>query len=144
VVKFLGNIADLNGFYAIENDEDKFDSLYPSISINSQTDSNIYVSLAYMGQDNDFGLSDYWHPMVTRMKIYPATDIDWTGPADTSGNYDTIIGNYNLSDIPFQNPGIACAIMTTNDDMFWAAWNDRIEMEPPPTEIWASWGYAGD
>jgi hypothetical protein len=156
VVRFLGAVADLNQHIRVKNsdilDPDFIDTLYPSIAINRQDSmpSNIYASLAFMGQDIDVDLSDNWHPRVASMKIYDYQDpgnpdavgILWNGPADIGGNNDLIIGNYNLSDIPFQNPGVASAIMTTNGDMYWAAWNDRFEMEPPPSEVWASWGYA--
>jgi hypothetical protein len=155
-VRFLGAVADLNQHIRVKNsdilDPDFIDTLYPSIAINRQDSmpSNIYASLAFMGQDIDVDLSDNWHPRVASMKIYDYQDpgnpdavgILWNGPADIGGNNDLIIGNYNLSDIPFQNPGVASAIMTTNGDMYWAAWNDRFEMEPPPSEVWASWGYA--
>ena len=32
-----------------------------------------------------------------------------------------IIGNYNISDIFFQNPGVAAAIVTTNNNRYWAS-----------------------
>ena len=152
VVRFLGNLADLNTHILVEETggQPNFaDTLYSSIAINlNQTsDTDITASLAFMGQNPDIDSTDNWHPRVARMRIHDADPpsgglvLTYSGGADSAGTY-TIIGNYNLSDIPFQNPGVSSAIVTTNDNFFWASWNDRIEMEPAPEEVWASYGDA--
>jgi hypothetical protein len=152
VVKFFGDIADIQNHIQITDPgpQPQFaDALYSSIAINRQENAtdDITASLAFMAQDNGFGISDNWHPRVANMRILdldpsPFLGVTWSGWAD-QGLPFTIIGNYNLSDIPFQNPGMSTAIVTLNNDNYWASWNDRIEMEPPPTQVWASWGFAG-
>ena len=151
VVRFLGNIADLNLHIPVVDtgDPDFADTLYSSIAVNMQVSSgtDIYASLAFMGQDTDVDFTDNWHPRVALMMIRNVQEplqvgVTWSDWADQVPIY-TILGNYNLSDIPFQNPGVATAIVTYNGDFYWASWNDRIEMEPPPTEVLASWGDAG-
>jgi len=155
VVRFLGDLADINEhIQVVDPDEPEFaDGLYPSIAINRQesSPSDITASIAFMGQDNGFNQTDQWHPRVARMILFDYIEneppgephVDWSGDAFLN-NTEDIVGNYNLSDIPFSNPGVSAAIVTTNDDRFWAAWANRIEMEPPPERIRASWGFAGN
>ncbi|MFH1676764.1 MAG: hypothetical protein ABIC40_07030, partial [bacterium] len=52
-----------------------------------------------------------------------------------------ITGNYNISEIPFINPGVSSAIVAFGSNSYWAAWADRIEMESPPETVWASYGF---
>ncbi|HEX9744130.1 MAG TPA: hypothetical protein VGB30_01775 [bacterium] len=53
-----------------------------------------------------------------------------------------ITGNYNFSQSPFIDPGVGSAIVPAiGDDTYWAAWCERIEMQPPPVNVWATFGW---
>jgi len=117
------------------------DSLYSSIAINNSTVSPIFASISCLGQEPE---SETLHPVWAKVRLDPGhlsvDSFDWV---------DTILpivsGNYNISDIPYQNPGVASAIVLWGaNQMYWAAWADRIEMEPPPQAIYGAYGWAGN
>ncbi len=53
-----------------------------------------------------------------------------------------IRGNYNYSQIPFIDPGVSTSLVV-NDGLYWAAWSERIEMEPPPECVYGTYGWIG-
>ncbi len=138
IVNFFGQLTDLDDHFPIIDGEVLTDdSMYSSIAVRREIGDTIWASVTYMAQRNDGLLQDWWHPRYANVRL-DEWDTDTDQPVDTIGQW--IMGNYNLSDIPFQNPGVSTAIMTNNNDMYWAAWANRIEMEPPPTFITAAYG----
>ena len=141
VVKFFGDYEDLLTHTWVNPVIDNLaDGLYPSIAINQQAgeDDDIYASVTYMGQEDQQAIL---HPVATWVQLDPGEEnVDWSNWV--WGTAPTITGNFNVSEIPFINPGISTAIVTQGNNNYWAAWCDRTEMEPPPQEVWAAWGYA--
>jgi len=117
--------------------QDTDDGLFPSISINHQTDADVWASVTYLAQRPQSG--DILTPYAARVQLNDAF-VEWNNYVDINC---TVNGNFNISDIPFQNPGVSSSIVTDNTGWYWAAWADRTEMEPPPDDIWASWGWTG-
>ncbi len=125
------------------------DGLYPSISIHSESSQigPFHASITYMAQDAQ---SDTLHPAACRLgidvhvnpqatpKVTSTHHFDW-GPAAFDGS-NTITGNYNISQIPFINPGVSTQILSFGAQYYWAAWCERIEMEPPPVTIYGTYG----
>jgi len=137
VVNWFGLITDLDEHNPITDTETLTDdAMYSSIAVNAEVGGESWASVTYMAQRNDALNQDWWHPRYVSVRLD-----DW----ETSFNLPVnnmdqwIDGNYNLSDIPFQNPGISTAIMS-GSGMYWAAWANCIEMEPPPTIITAAYG----
>jgi len=116
------------------------DGMYSSIAINNDMGlTQKWASITYLAQSNN--TLNAWRPRAATIAL---NDMDTHGTnawVDASTNV-LAVGNYNLSDIPFQNPGISSAIMTNLDNFYWAAWANRIEMEPPPHFISAAYGFA--
>jgi len=138
VVNFFGTMADLDDHFPVETGGVNIaDGMYSSIAIHDQVTESapIWASVSYMGQEPE---SDILHPRATRIRLDdPAHTILWNDYIDIDS---IIVGNYNISDIPFENPGVSSAININADNTYWAAWADRIEMEPPPEVITAAWG----
>jgi len=135
VVGFLGQVGP--HFQVTANLQGLGDAMYPSIAINRQVNQGdpIFASVTFLGQTPQ---SDALRPVATRVQI----DTQQNGWSGWVGLNSVAFGNYNISDIPFLNPCVASAIVTANNNRYWAAWCDRTEMEPPPDQVWACWGYA--
>ena len=143
VVNFFGQLADLTDHHPLDDDGEATtdDAMYSSIAIHRETGGQTLASITYVAQHNDGLNQDWWHPRCVRINLSTwgeANNIP-VGGLDNDEN-PWVTGNYNISDIPFQNPGVSTAIMTNNDNLYWAAWANRIEMEPPPTVITAAYG----
>ncbi len=125
------------------------DGLYPAISIHSESGYSgpFHASITYMAQDAE---SDTLHPAACRLeiqvheqphltpKLTSTHSFAW-GPS-VFDNTNTITGNYNITQIPFINPGVSTQILSYGAQYYWAAWCERIEMEPPPVVIYGTYG----
>ena len=118
------------------------DDMYPSIAFDGGTNNgNPTLSVTFMGQEAQTATL---HPFAAHLEMNSSTgalSVLWHDKA--ASDNPTITGNFNMSDIPFICPGISTAIIPTGTGWYWAAWCDRTEMEPPPEEVSASYGYAG-
>ncbi|MFH1675882.1 MAG: hypothetical protein ABIC40_02570, partial [bacterium] len=144
-----------NSFIEVDPPSEFADGLFPSISLHAETGTvgPFHADITYMAQTPE---SDILRPFVVRMGItltfggapgYPLTvehTIDWYSEIyDDAGEAD-IKGNYNMTQLPFIDPGVSSAIVSGTSDRYWAAWCERIEMEPPPVNVAATYGYAGN
>lgn len=118
--------------------EDLADGLYPSAVINRQGDSVVNASISFMAQRAQ---DNVLHPYAARVQLRPTFIVSWWDVAAL--DLPVIIGNYNISEIPFINPGVSSSIAPDVNNNYWAAWCDRTEMEPPPQTVSASWGFTG-
>jgi hypothetical protein len=127
-----------------QNQRPLADGMYPAIAFNSRTEQgsgNATLSLTFIGQESQ--TADL-HPYCAWLVLNPITGAVTMPFRDSAATDDPpITGNFNMSDIPFICPGISTAIIPTGNDFYWAAWCNRTEMEPPPTEVRASYGFAG-
>jgi hypothetical protein len=125
-------------FYQVPPGGNYFDGMNPSLAIELQgsLQDPITASVTFMAQSPQSSAT--LHPYGRRVQLRPSLSL---GPGLDLAPAAAITGNYNGSDIPFINPGMSTAIVTLADDSYWAAWCDRTEMEPPPEEVWASWGF---
>jgi hypothetical protein len=139
VVNWFGSAADLLQHRTVNDlDLTTDDGMYSSIAIHNDLGGECWGSVNYLAQANDGQNQNGWHPRVSRLQLdhFPTEQVN----NEIAGTNPIVFGNYNISDIPFQNPGVSTAIMTNNADLYWAAWANRIEMEPPPTFITAAYG----
>ena len=135
--------------------------IYPSIALHSclATDLSYYSSVTYMAQTTETGTPGdpfSYHPLVMRIETDPnissqtnppgppylltttVTD-NWYRSLHTDANY-AIDGHFNWDYTFFLNPGISTVIRDLGDNNYWAAWNNRIEMQPAPQTVWGSYG----
>ena len=118
------------------------DGLYPSIMVHYDPyDEFRLASITYMAQQPE---TQTLRPRVVRLSLAPeGYPNPWPPLANDFLDPDnlnlTISGNYNLSQIPFIEPGVSTAI-ALGTDIYWAAWCDRIEMEDPPLLVWGAYG----
>jgi hypothetical protein len=153
-VGMLGQLADLETHFRISdpNDQDPLgenqaydDGMYSSISCNQQL-GDITFSVTFLHQQD---VDNIWIPHVAGLTFTPAVLEPVYIPSQWNIDFDQwipntvdVIGNFNVSEIPFINPGISSAIFVDPFNNYWAAWSDRTEMEPPPQLIQAAWGNA--
>jgi hypothetical protein len=141
IVRFMGT---LSAHVLIDEHpdppEEYDDALYPCVAINSQSEVPVFASVTHLAQTHQ---SDTLRPWAARIQINDPSpeNIVWRGWVGL-GDYQNLYGNYNISDIPFVDPGVASAIVTNDWNNFWAAWCNRTEMEPPPTAVYATRGRA--
>ena len=138
IVRFMGTLSAHVRVNENEELNEYDDALYPSVAINSQTGDPVFASVTHLAQTHQ---TDTLRPWAARMQI----NVDPPVPAwrDWVDQNALILGNYNISDIPFVDPGVASAIVTNAGNNYWAAWCNRTEMEPPPTAVYATRGVAG-
>jgi len=128
------------------------DNLYPSITLHETSAGSSpddYTSnVIWMAQDAEM---DSLHPTTSEVTTTVTWDDD---PVELSAEMElshtftqytenddyTIWGNYNPAQIPFIVPGMATSIRSTSNNNYWAAWCNRIEMEPPADYVWGTFG----
>jgi hypothetical protein len=137
-----------NPYYRVTT-EDFADGLFPSISLHYGTGTSgpFYASITYMAQIQE---SNGLQPGVMRLEIEPVESLY---PPKLRVNHEAawgpyaldsvITGNYNISQIPFIEPGMSTAILAFEGDYYWGVWCNRIEMESPPVTVWGTYGYTG-
>ena len=131
-------------FGSLMSDQEGFweDGLYPSLAWHY---SSALGSLTYFRQRPN---SDQYHPWVEEVNfILGAPPILTQGLGSPVGNPDDFItlGRLNPLQVDFLNPGAASAISSIQfqpcyEQNYWAAWCDRLHMEPPPDTVTAAWG----
>jgi hypothetical protein len=130
-------------FASLMSDEDGNwdDGLYPSLAWHYQSQVG---SLTYFRQIPN---SDEYHPWVEEVTFAlngpPVLTLTSGGPIGNPNDFITL-GRLNHLQIDFLNPGAASAISSVTFQPYvqnyWAAWCDRMHMEPPPESVIAAWG----
>ncbi len=130
------------------------DGLFPAIALHKETGTQgpFRASITFMAQAPQ---SDELKAAVIRLAITPQVnqfppyltadhEFVW-GPEIVPGALSNISGNYNFSQIPFLDPGISTSVVIEpSGHRYWAAWCERIEMEPPPVNVCGTFGYTAE
>lgn len=147
----IGTLVDIDSWFEVPSPDNHADCLFPAIALHKTLTSEgpFSTSITYMAQEPEMNLL---HPAMISMEIEltiddynePYLEVDRTviGNAEVLSNV-TITGNYNISQIPFIDPGVSTSLVATLDGEYWAAWSERIEMEPPPEVVEGTYGWIG-
>ena len=146
-----GHCTEAAEWFQVPTPSNDDDCLYPSIALhdNDNEEGPFYTSLTYMSQ---WPQNDILRPAVTLITTNLVIN-DEEEPylqAVRQASYTAVIpdainirGNYNYSQIPFIDPGVSTSLVV-NDGLYWAAWSERIEMEPPPECVYGTYGWIGN
>ncbi len=145
--------SNTGAFTLVPSPEDYLggDGLFPAIALHKETETEgpFRASITFVAQAPQ---SNELKAAVTRLEITPQVNLNppyltashefvW-GPWTVPGALSDISGNYNFSQLPFLDPGISSSVVIEpTGERYWAAWCERIEMEPPPVNVCGSFGY---